>query len=189
MIFHRVAGPLIWIGMVGLATPESLAQATVQARMAATAYAPVPAGAGITVDYREDTLLNSRLRAIFEGALRDRGYRVADKAEFILTFETLVEEKPAADKPASVFGSAGSSSGRELGFELRLPLDKPKMAVGGRRYSLNVSLARPGKAPAWVASAVAVAAQGDRLAVQSAMVEVVVDALGETVASRPIRIQ
>jgi hypothetical protein len=157
--------------------------------MAAKAYAPLPADFGVTVDYREDTDLNSRLRGVFERELKDGGYRVSDNADFVLKFETLVEEKLSADKPASVVGHGGSRSGGEIGFQLRLQLDKPNPAVGGRRYSLNVSVARQGKPPIWVASAVAVAAHGDRFAVQKAMVKALIGALGQDVDARPIAIE
>ncbi len=174
-----------------MTVPGALAQGTAgpRAKMAAKAHAPLPADIVVTVDYRQDTDLNGRLHGIFERELRDRGYRVADDADFVLTFETLVEEKPSADKPASVVGRGGSRSGAEIGFELRLPLDKPRPSLGGRRYSLNVGLALRGKPPIWVASAVAVAAHGDRFAVQRVMVEAVVAALGQDAASRPIAIE
>lgn len=171
--------------------PGSLAQSTAGARakMAAKAYAPLPADFGVTVDYREDTDLNSRLRGVFERELKAGGYRVSDNADFVLNFETLVEEKLSADKPASVVGRGGSRSGGEIGFQLQLQLDKPKPAVGGRRYSLNVSVARQGKPPIWVASAVAVAAHGDRFAVQKALVKALIGALGQDVDARPIAIE
>lgn len=189
MFFRRTVGSIICLVVIALAAPGAVAQVSASARMAAKSYAPLPDSFSVAVDYREDSLLNSRLRAVFESALRDRGYRVGDQADFTLTFETLVEEKLSADRPASVFGGGGSSSGKEFGFELRLPLDRPKMAVGGRRFSLNVNLAKPGKTPAWVGSAVAVGAAGDRFAIQSALAEILVDSLGETVDSTPVRIQ
>ncbi len=189
MFIRKTGRPVVWLFVFALAAPDSYAQGTVSARMAATAYGPLPASFTVAVYYREDTLLNGRLRPVFEDALRAHGYGVAEAADFTLTFETLVEEKLRADRPASVFGSAGSKSGKEIGFELRVPLDRPKVDVGGRRFSLNVSLARPGKNPAWVASAVAVAASGDRLAIQSALAEILVGAIGETVADKPVRVQ
>ncbi len=177
--------------LLTVTAPGSPAQGTggPRAKMTAKAYAPLPTEFGVTVDYREDTELNGRLRGVFERELKDRGYQVSDNAEFVLKFETLVEEKLSADKPASVVGRGGSRSGGEIGFQLRLPLDKPKPAVGGRRYSLNVSLARQSKPPIWVASAVAVAAHGDRFAVQKAMVMAIVGALGQDVETRPIAIE
>lgn len=189
MFIRKTGRPVVWLFVFALAAPDSYAQGTISARIAAKAYAPLPDAFTVTVDYREDSLLNSRLRPVFEDALRARGYRVGDKGDFTLTFETLVEEKLGADRPATVFGSAGSRSGKEIGFELRLPLDRPKLDPGGRRFSLNVNLARPGKTSAWAGSAVAVATAGDRLAIQSALAEVLVDALGETVDARPVRLQ
>jgi hypothetical protein len=142
----------------------------------------------MTVDYREDTELNGRLAGVFARELTARGHRIVDDADYVLTFETLVEEKLSADKPASVVGRGGSRSGGEIGFEVRLPLDKPRPAVGGRRYSLNDGLARRGKPPIWVASAVSAAPYAERFAVQSAMVRAIVTALGKDVDTRPIAI-
>ena len=159
-----------------------------RAWMAAKAFAELPPDFAVVVDYREDTELNGRLRAVFERELKDRGYRVVENANFVLTFETLVEEKLSADKPASVVGRGGNRSGSEIAFQMRLPLDKPKPSVGGRRYSLNVTLALHGKPPIWVASAVAVAAHGDRFVIQKAMVRALVNQLGREVANQPIAI-
>lgn len=158
-------------------------------RLAATAYGPLPDDATLTVDFRDDTDLNNRLRAVFENELKKRGYSVSDRGDLALTFETLVEEKLSADKPATVLGRGGSKSGAEASFQFRVPLKKPKPEVGGRRYSLNVVVARPGGAQLWVASAVAVAAHGERFAVQRSMVVALVETLGQTVEPRPIPIQ
>lgn len=190
---YRSAHPVMWRAvcvLLAMTVPGALAQSPAgpRAKMAAKAHAPLPADLVVTVDYRQDTDLNGRLRGIFERELKDRGYRVADDADFVLSFETLVEEKLSADKPASVVGRGGSRSGGEIGFELRLPLDKPKTSVGGRRYSLNVGLAPRGEPPIWIASAVAVAAHADRFAVQRAMVKAVVGALGRDADSRPIAV-
>ena len=164
-----------------------------RARMAAKAFAELPPDFAVVVDYREDTELNGRLRLVFERELKDRNYWVVDDANFVLTFETLVEEKLSADKPAGVVGRggsrSGSRSGSEIEFQMRLPLDKPKTSVGGRRYSLNVSLALRGKPPIWVASAVAAAEYGDRFVVQRAMVRAVVGQLGRNVATQQIKIE
>lgn len=43
-------------------------------RMAATAYGPLPEETTITIDFRDDTDLNNRLRTVFEGELKSRGY-------------------------------------------------------------------------------------------------------------------
>jgi len=177
--------------MLVLMVADGLAQSPGKplAKMVTKAYAPLPADLTVAIDYREDTELNSRLRAVFERALTDRGHRVSDDADFVLEFESLVEEKLGADKPVSVVGRGGSKTGSEVGFELRLPLDKPKPAVGGRRYSLNVSLAMRSKPPLWGGSAVAVGSHGDRFAVQSAMVRALVGALGQTVEARSIAVE
>ena len=157
--------------------------------MAAKAFEPLPPDLSVAVDYRHDTELNGRLRVVFERELKDRGYWVIDDANFVLTFETLVEEKLSADKPAGVVGRGGSRSGSEIEFQMRLPLDKPKTSVGGRRYSLNVSLALRGKPPIWVASAAAAAEYGDRFVVQRAMVRATVSQLGRDVANQQIKIE
>ena len=174
-----------------LIAPDGMAQSTgkPQAKLAAKAYQPLPNDLHVALDYREDSELNQRLRTIFERALTERGFDVSDAAEFVLIYETLIEEKLAADRPASVVGRGGSEAGSEIVFQFRLPLDKPKPTVGGRRYSLNVTLSRRGKPPIWVGSAVAVAAYGDRFTVQSAMVRAAVNSLGQTVQSRPIPVE
>ncbi len=73
--------------------------------------------------------------------------------------------------------------------ERRLSLEKPKAEVGSRRYSLNASLARPGKPPIWTGSAVAVAVHADRIAVQKAMARALVHSLGKDVEARSILIE
>jgi hypothetical protein len=170
---------------------DGWAQAQTQAggRLAATAYGPLPVEATLTIDYRDDTDLNNRLRAVFESELTKRGHRVSDRGDLTLTFETLVEEKLSADRPATVMGRGGSESGAEASFQFRLPLNKPKPEVGGRRYSLNVVVARRNGNPLWVASAVAVAAKGERFAAQRSMVVALVETLGQTVERRPIQIE
>jgi hypothetical protein len=157
--------------------------------MAATAYGPLPDDSTITVAFRDDTDLNNRLRAVFENELKKRGYRLSDSGDLTLTFETLVEEKLSADKPATVVGRGGSKSGAEASFQFRIPLKKPKPEVDGRRYSLNVAVARHNANPLWVASAVAVATHGERFAVQRSMVVALVETLGQTVERRPITIE
>lgn len=157
--------------------------------MVAVAYGTLPDDASIRIDFRDDTDLNIRLRTIFEQELKAHGHRLSDSGDLILRFETLVEERLNADKPATVVGRGGSRSGAELGFEFRLPLKKLKPEVGGRRYSLNATLGRRSEPPIWVASAVAVAGRSDRFVVQSAMVRAMVEALGQTVPSRPIAIE
>lgn len=185
----KMLGCLFAVGLV-LVAPSGMTQSTgkFQAKIAAKAYQPLPDDLHVALDYREDSELNDRLRTIFERALKERGFDVSATADFVLTYETLVEERLAADRPVGVVGRGGQKSGSKIEFELRLPLDKPKPAVGGRRYSLNVSLSRRGKPPIWVGSTIAVAAHGDRFAVQSAMVRAVVNTLGQTVESRPIPI-
>ncbi len=157
--------------------------------MVAVAYGTLPDDASIGIDFRDDTDLNVRLKTIFEQELKAQGRRPSDGGDLILRFETLVEEKLSADEPATVVGRGGSRSGAEVGFQLRLPLKKLKPEVGGRRYSLNATLGRQSEPPIWVASAVAVAGQSDRFVVQSAMVRAMVEALGQTVPSRPIPIE
>ena len=174
-----------------LTAPDGMTRSTGNplAKLATKAYQQLPQDFHVALDYRENSELNTRLRTIFERALIERGIGVSDSAEFVLFYETLVEEKLAADRPASVVGRGGSESGSEVEFQFRLPLDKPKPAVGGRRYSLNVTLSRRGKPPIWVGSAVAVFAYGDRFTVQSAMARAIIGTLGETVVSRPIPIK
>jgi hypothetical protein len=157
--------------------------------MAATAYGPLPEETTITIDFRDDTDLNNRLRTVFEDELKSRGYRLSDSGDIFLSFETLVEERLSADKPATVVGRGGSKSGAEASFQFRLPLKKLKPEVGGRRYSLNVTVARRNEAPLWVASAVAVPGHRDRFAVQRSMVIALVEALGQTVPAGPITIE
>lgn len=158
-------------------------------RMAATAYGPLPEKVTITIDFRDDTDLNDRLRTVFENELKKRGYHLSDRGDLILTFETLVEEKLSPDKPAAVVGRGGSKSGAEAAFQFHLPLKRLKPEVGGRRYSLNVAVGRRNETPLWIASAVAVATHGERFAVQRSMVATVVETLGQTVETRPITIE
>ena len=157
--------------------------------MAATVHGPLPEEATLTIDFRDDTDLNNRLRTVFENELKKRGYRMSDRGDLTLTFETLVEEKLSADRPATVVGRGGSKSGAEAGFQFRLPLKKLKPGAGGRRYSLNLAVGRRNEAPLWVASAVAIAGHGDRFTVQRSMVIALVETLGQTVATRPITIE
>ncbi len=157
--------------------------------MTAVANGTYPDTASIRIDFREDTDLNTRLLKVFEQELMAHGHRLTDNGDLILRFETLVEEKLSPDKPATVVGQGGSRSGVEAMFELRLPLKKLKPVVGGRRYSLNVTLGRQNEPPIWAASAEAVASRSDRFAIQKSMVRAVVEALGQTVPSRPISIE
>ncbi len=157
--------------------------------MAAVANGIYPDTASIRIEFREDTDLNTRLQKVFEQELKAQGHGLSDSGDLVLSFETLVEEKFSSDKPATIVGQGGSRSGVEAIFEFRLPLKKLKPEVGGRRYSLNVTLGRQGELPIWVASAEAVASRSDRFAVQKSMVRAVVEVLGQTVPSRPISIE
>ncbi len=176
---------------LGSMLTAAFAQGTVKprARVVAKAYEPLPADLSVAIRYREASELNERLRDAFEHELKDHGYRVSDDAGFVLSFETVIEEKLSADKPASVVGRGGSRSDTEVMFKLRVPLEKPKAEVGSRRYSLNATLARTDKPPIWTGSAVAVAVQADRIAVQNAMVRALVHSLGKDVEARSVLIE
>lgn len=188
--------PAVLVGCVlaislGAVLTAAFAQGTAnpRARVVAKAYEPLPADLSVAIRYRDPSELNERLRDAFEYELKDHGYVVSEAADYVLTFETLIEEKLSADKPASVVGRGGSRSDTEVMFKLRLPLEKPKAEVGSRRYSLNASLARPGKPPIWTGSAVAVAVHADRIAVQKAMARALVHSLGKDVEAHSILIE
>lgn len=141
----------------------------------------------ISVDYGVDSDLNSRLRTIFEQELEAQAYRLSATPNFILFFETFVDERLEPNKSISIVGQGGNRSRPDLSFKFLVPLKPLNPAVGSRRYSLNVTLARKGDSPVWAASAVATAAGDDRFVVQSSMARAVIGALGRSV--EPLSIQ
>jgi len=159
---------------------------TVRGTLVAKSYGAIPEEGTIAIDVREDTELNARLRDLFEQELVSLGFTIDLDAALLLSFETLIEERMAPGKPATVYGQSGSREGTDVGFSLQLPFSKPKLQAGNRRYNLNVTVARRNKPPLWVASASAITTVGDRFQVQSAMTTAAVSVLGQTVESHTI---
>lgn len=163
---------------------DAYAQSKPAGRISAVAYGQIPNNASFSIQFRPNSELNNRLREVFERELRAQGYNVNGAGAVTLFFETLAEEMTEKDKsPVTLHGGGGGVGAK---FKLALPLKKPKLEKGRRRYSLNVTVGRTKEPSLWSASAVAAGLYTNRYSVQETLVKAVIRALGRTVEAKEI---
>ena len=165
------------------------------AALTAIAYGPIPPGAAFQLRTAEDSELAERVRDLIEAALKARRYAVADDAPLVLTIEI------EADGPG---GAAEGSLGRidadsDRGARIRLNLwssrggsllsPTKERPPGARTYRIAVAVHdRTTRRYVWRGSIGGFQDGTGALALSEAAVPVLLDAIGQTVDDRTVRL-
>ncbi len=172
--------------------------------LSARDYVPLPAGAAVTVVALDDTDRNLRIKEVIEGALRTRGYTVADDAPLILEFEVReVVGSSVAEEGGGIVQFRSRIGGRFGGDEQRVRVSvfstsRDSLLTGRRsarrddgrprttrRLHIDMVVNRAeGRQRLWEGRAAADLGRGDVLVTARALAPRLVDALGETAGPR-----
>ncbi|MDH5748871.1 MAG: hypothetical protein OEY85_06135 [Rhodospirillales bacterium] len=170
-------------------------------RMNAVSFSPLPRGVEISVRPLDNSDQNIVLQKQFEQVLQGRGYKISENASLILTFEVLEQVgRWSSAERRTIFEVEGrqSSSGNDdtrarvslfdsnRGGVFNKGEEKRSGAIPSQsRMDVNIDDRNNGKR-LWQAWITGDHGRGGAQTLTKAMVQAVVDIMGQTVKSRPI---
>lgn len=177
--------------MVGLAGHAAAAE---QGNLNAVSFKAVPPGTAMAVRPWDDSDDNLALAEEFRTALRNRGYRVAEDAPIVLSFETrdILGAWEAGDRRSIIEleGHGGRTGGEDARAMLNLYESarggvlnegRPTQDVVNSKYQIDVTIDSKDAGRMWQAQATAELVRTDGLALTRKMVPGLVQAIGTTV--------
>ncbi len=192
---------LLFVGLGVLLVLPAMVSAEGDGRVNAISFSPLPQGAEVMVRPLDDSDQNIILQKHFERILRDRGYKISEHAPLVLTFE--VHEKVGKWSSAerrTIFQVEGrqSSSGddetrarvslfdSERGGVFNKGEQKPAGSTPSQsRMDVTIDDRKDGKR-LWQAWITGDHGRGGSQTLTKAMVQAMVDNMGQTVKTRSI---
>ena len=172
---------VILVLLAGLAPRTALSQSDGNAMVTARANMPIPANAGLSVEFEQDTETNNRLVPLFAEELRRRGYAVGENLRLVLSFDTEVGERSV--KARDLFQIEWQRARPDQGFnraEAHIPLLQGSSSPSGKRFDLSARVFERGGKVLWEGRLIAVLLAVDRNKAFRAMVPVLMTHLDES---------
>lgn len=170
----------------------------------AVAFSPMPSNVEIAVRPLDDSDANLRLKEMFAGALRSKGFRVVDKATLVMSVETRDEVGSWTDQGRRSLIELQAKGGRDGGEDAQALVNIYNSTRGGllnegrggtsiatpSTYRINVTVDdRSNGKRVWQGWTVADLGHGDRDVLSKAMVPALMGHLGLTVSLQPFDIK
>jgi len=184
---NRIRATLAAIGLFSCISATAAAQ-DAAGSISSVAYAALPPGTPVEIQYLGDSEINQSLRNLLARELELRGYPVVARGSVVLRFDSDIEATDTSGRRLLYSGSVAGNERSEFGLRVRPFGGGEPPLRDATRYKLTISVGPQGGAQYWIGSAQANAASHDRASVARAMAYALMETFNATTTERALQL-